>query len=1854
MNSLTRLSLIVFSIFFFIIYSCKEKKSTQQELADSMFSQFVSSYTSGVISCSAPILVEFSQDPLHPDQPGVDVPGDLISLSPKVKGRVQWLSKNTLAFLPDERMRSDAEYTVTVQLGKILDVPSQYDNMQFVVKTIKQSFTVNNLAVKAYDSQSFKMQYLSGIVYTADCGDEKQIESIVEVSKDGETQELNWEHAADGKAHVFRVDSLERKKNTQKLLVKWNGSSIGDDKKGQEEVELSAIDVFKVVDVRVVQQPEQYLLVRFSDPLSPDQNMQGLVTIDKIDGLRYQLENNELKVYVPSRLAGEHVVYISEGIRNALNFKLKQSTTMQVRFEDLAPAVRLVGKGTIVPSSGELIFPFEAVNLRAVDLRIIKIFTNNIHQFFQQNGYKDNSEIKQVGRLILQQKIDLNVASFSELKNWNTYRVDLAKLIQLEPGAIYRVQLRFNKDYSLYGMEQLPEFMQVSPADQLKMEQKIQEEMDEWDQPGWYSDYYYPEDYEWQERDNPAHVSYYNSGRFVARNLFVTNLAIIAKGGSGQSMIFAASNLKTTQPESGVSLKIYNFQKQLMETVITDADGLAKVRLKNKPFLLVAEKDGQFAYLRLDDGSSLSLSNFDVSGNVVQKGIKGYVYGERGVWRPGDKIYLTFILEDKQDKLPDQHPVIFELINPKGQTVSRQVKTAGVDGFYSFISETDAEAPTGNWTALLKVGGQTFSKRIKVETVKPNRLKIDLKFDADPLSVRQDYAKGALKTAWLHGGIAKNLKAQIAVSFSKTKTTFKGFFNYNFDDPAKELYSEEQEIFTGKVDELGGADVHFKLPKITSASGMLNAHFSTRVYEETGDFSIDVQSVSYAPYSSFVGIKLPESESNWYKTDTSYPLDIVTVDCKGNKIVRTGLEVKVYKVDWRWWWDSGEDNLARYVNNSYKKPVFQTTVNTINGGATVPVQIKYTNWEDNGRYLISVKDPESGHTTGLTAYFSKWGYWAAEGMQEAATMLSFKTDKEKYNVGDKVMVTIPSGKNGRALVSIENGSDVLDLFWVDAKEKNTVFGFDVKPEMAPNIFIHVSLIQPHAQTENDAPIRMYGVIPVFVEDPDTHLLPQIQMNSELEPEKEYEVKVSEKNGKKMTYTLAVVDEGLLDLTRFKTPDPWSSFYAREALGVRTWDFYDDVIGAYGARLERAFAVGGDENLADAKRKKANRFKPVVSFIGPFSLAKGKTNTHKLKMPNYIGAVRVMVVAGNDGAYGNAEKSVKVLKPLMLLATLPRVLGPGEELKLPVNVFAMKPEVKTVKVRIQTNDQLIPVGETLQQVQFAEVGDKMVGFNLKVAEKTGVGKVTIIAESGKFKASYEIEIEVRPSNPRVINMQETVIQPGKTWDVPVSAPGMEGTNSAWLELSGIPPIDLSRRLDYLIRYPHGCIEQITSGVFPQLLLHRLTTVSDGQKNEIEDNIRVVLNKFMHFQTADGGFSYWPGGHYASAWGTNYAGHFMLKAEEAGYSIPFGMKEKWLAYQKNTARNWQTSERVYERSELVQAYRLYTLALAQSPDLGAMNRLREEKNLDQLAKWRLAATYVLTGQPEVASKMIATLSKTIKPFRELSYTFGSDVRDKAMILETLALLKRQTEAFPLVTEISEELSSSNWMSTQTTAYSLLAISEFVGSGGAKDNQLKAKVLFNASEAQDISLATPLWQSKIDLKRNKTAQVRVENQTDKVMYARVMSEGIPLTGDTTSSQSNLFLDVSYTDMQGQRIDPAKLMQGTDFVAVVSVQNPGQRGVYKEMALTAIFPSGWEIINKRLNDVESPLKNDAFSYQDIRDDRVLTYFDLSPNEKKTFRILLTATYEGRFYLPSVQCEAMYDNSINSRKPGRWVKVVK
>jgi uncharacterized protein YfaS (alpha-2-macroglobulin family) len=319
---------------------------------------------------------------------------------------------------------------------------------------------------------------------------------------------------------------------------------------------------------------------------------------------------------------------------------------------------------------------------------------------------------------------------------------------------------------------------------------------------------------------------------------------------------------------------------------------------------------------------------------------------------------------------------------------------------------------------------------------------------------------------------------------------------------------------------------------------------------------------------------------------------------------------------------------------------------------------------------------------------------------------------------------------------------------------------------------------------------------------------------------------------------------------------------------------------------------------------------------------------------------------------------------------------------------------------------------------------------------------------------------------------------------------------------------------------------------------------------------------------------------------------------------------------------------------------------------MNRLREIGNLNSTGAWMLAAAYAKAGQVEAAKKLIGDLSLTISPYRELGYSYGSDLRDRALIVETLVLLNEKTKAFQLVKEISEALSTPGyWMSTQEVSFSLKAVASFVGMD--KRGPLKfAYTLKGKSVKANSDL--PIAQVQIPFDGLKKESVSVVNESGGNLYVRLIMEGTPARGQEDAEQSNLNLTVRYTDRNGRSIDPTTLEQGTQFIAEVSVTHPGIRSWYDNMALAQVFPSGWEISNLRLDDTQELISNSSFTYQDIRDDRVYTYFDLSPRETKKFKVLLTATYAGNYYLPAASCEAMYDRSIYSRLKGQVVDVVR
>ena len=329
--------------------------------------------------------------------------------------------------------------------------------------------------------------------------------------------------------------------------------------------------------------------------------------------------------------------------------------------------------------------------------------------------------------------------------------------------------------------------------------------------------------------------------------------------------------------------------------------------------------------------------------NKISKGLKGFIYGERGVWRPGDSLYLCFLLEDKLKLMPASHPVVFELQNPQGQVTARQVLASSENGFYKFITTTSPDAPTGNWMVRAKVGGTEFTQPVKIEMVKPNRLKINLDFGVDKLSAGSKNVSGNLKVNWLQGTPGKNLKAEFEVILTKGETKFDGYSNYTFDDPSRNFSSEALPVFEGYTDENGNATVNANLQITEAAPGMLNAVFRGKVFEEGGNFSIDRFSIPYYPYEAFIGIKLPPGDKarGMLLTDTTHQVDIATVDSNGNPLSRDNIEMSLYKIEWRWWWDNSGDNNANFMSGQYSQPIKTGKIQTVNGKGVWDFKVKY-------------------------------------------------------------------------------------------------------------------------------------------------------------------------------------------------------------------------------------------------------------------------------------------------------------------------------------------------------------------------------------------------------------------------------------------------------------------------------------------------------------------------------------------------------------------------------------------------------------------------------------------------------------------------------------------------------------------------------------------------------------------------------------------------------------------------------------------------------------------------------------------------------------------------------------------------
>lgn len=1827
------------SVLVLLLFSCSD--SSKSNLPDEGFAAYVVEFTHGVIPLNAGINISFTSDIKGFTENGAEAPGSLLRLKPSVGGKTYWIDQRSIRFIPDQLWPSDSKIQITVHLNQLMDVPQNYHQFQFEVQTLPLSFEVFNFSLESTDAQNNIYYTLKAKILSSDVIETDNLAAAFSVTNGNYNHHSSIRTTIEKNTYSLQLDSIMRKESPSELVLQWNGKSFGSNSVGEQRIQIPALGDFSILKVDLERHQEQVIKIWFSDPIEETQNLDGLISFDPPTAHRIVRTKNQLMVYPEEFLSGDYDVVISAGIRNNRMLALQQDFRFPINLNPVKPEVRFTGNSTILAGKGNSQVSFQARGLKAVDVQVIQLFHNNILQFLQWNQLDGNSDLKRVGRVIAREQIVLN-EKHVESNDWQTYAVDLDRIVQTDRASLYRVLITFKKAYSTFGCEGITAF---EPEDSGPNEDELRLWGD-----GYYYDpsYYYPENFQWNFRDDPCNDSYYYFERFVGKNILVSNLGLLAKQYNPEEKmyIFYVNDLTTSEPLSGVTIKLYDYQQQLLGSGVTDANGSVRLlAAEMSPFIAVAEHGKERAYLKLDEGSALPLSRFDVQGTKISQGIKGFLFTERGVYRPGDTVHVGFILKSFNKSLPPDYPVTMELYNVRQQLVSRQTINKTADGMGLFKIATTADAPTGLWQAQLIAGSNKFSRSIRVENIKPNRLKISFKPSHDYFISSDDKNFLKLNVKWLHGAVAKNMEVLMEQKLRLVKPDFKGFNQYSFTDVSRYEYEPESIKFEGKTDDQGNFTLKTALPAHREFRGKVRLQWIARVMEPGGDISASSYELDYYPFSHYLGIKTPNTDKIPYLlTDQVQEFEIVRLTVDGKPQGNIPVQLQVFRLDWSWWWSGNGSDRASYVSADNAQLVHEQKVNLVGGRGTFNWQLSYPEW---GNYLIKISDPNGGHAASSIVYMD-WpdSYSRANRVSGGgANIVSISTDKESYVTGENALISFPSPPEGRALISIENGSMQLKSWWVQLNATETTISFPIDDRYSPNVYLHVTMLQPFGKLGNDMPLRTYGVIPILVENPQTKLQPLIHLPKEAETSKSFDIVIKEKSGKGMEYIVALVDEGLLDITNHKTPDPHAVFYAKESLGIKTWDMYDFVLGAYGGKIEQLFSIGGDEGMPDRNKVKERRFDPVVKVIGPYHLKAGSTASHPVTIDNYIGSVRAMVVAVSGMAVGSSAQEMKIMQPLMVTGTLPRILRPGDVAFLPVTVFSGLKQAHEVLVEVLVEGEAEIIGSNKQTIQLNASSDFDLSFRLKANDKDGQIMVKILAKSGNYQANQTINLQVQNPNQRLFRSEKFILKAGEKSSKQIDMYGITESQESFLEISVLPSLNLRHRLSNMLSYPYGCTEQIVSQGFSQLFLQHLIHLSATEKESRLRSLNEVIRLVSARQHNSGSINYWPGSDYIHPWTEVYAGHFMILAQKENFGVSDLFVQQWVREQRRLALSWNAiAEGKVLKNELLQVYRLYVLALAGEAQLNVMNRLREDPRLSKDASLLLAASYMLAGQPQAAQKLAFGQDYSVATSTEWGGTFGSDLRQQAIKLHCMHLLGDETEAFLLAQNIAEKLSSNESFNTQETAWALFAWQQF-----AKDKQWdkKASVVIDQGQPKEFSLETTLMEVPLEIKNPK---FELTNSGEQAVFVQFVRSAIPHIKEKFAYADGISLDIHFKDRTGKEIDPVNLKQGTSFSMEVKVKNTSSEK-FDFMALSQFIPAGWEIVNNRVFSAEN--KGSEKAYMDFKDDRVDHFFEILPGQTKSFSIDLIAAYQGSYFMPGIRCTAMYHKGAGAATNGSMIHVI-
>ncbi len=1737
-----------------------------------------------------------------------------ISFDPPVEGRFKWIEPNKLLFSPTRSFAPSTKYSATLtesllaftegmQLGeeRSLQFHTHFLRLE-AARTrwmIRQGSAVPGLELSVFFNQPVLPQDLAG---------------QLELELDGASQRFSVLGQEPGSSLRCELPELKAEDVEGKMLtirVRAGLPVVGSAWQTEEAQELSTAipmrDFFAITHAEPIVEGGETIVRVFTNQEVASEDIKSLVKIRPKISFRVTKFGSGFEIAAPFAIGTGYSIRVKPELSGIFGTSLAKQYIQNITFGEVAPSLAFTNsKSLYLTTKGARNVGLQIFNVPKVTVRVAKIYENNIMEYLR-NGQENNYYYDEVNS---QSHWVQGYAEKSQYGNLVFKQEYETRLLQRKGG-----QTLLNLDFD----DRIPfEGIYVLSVEST--------------------------DKKWVR---------------ASRLLVISDLGIICKSTPNDVLVFVNS-IKTTDAVAGAKVQFISSNNQVLHTGKTDSRGIASFNdIKSKwPDFSIAmvsvEKGSDYNYL-IYRQTRVQTSRFDVGGRSESPaGYQAFVYGDRNIYRPGEKIVMNTILRDREWQPVADIPIKVRLLLPNGKEYSKIKLQTNRQGAAESSFKLPAGIVTGTYTAEVYTANDILlrSRSISVEEFMPDRIKVDLALSSSSIILPStiEVTAGALN---LFGPPAADRNYEMEFTMQRRAFRARDYPRYNFHISSKNDVSFNKILRTGKTDSEG----KFRESIAVSSNpygnmGVLDGRVYATVFDETGRPVHRVQQLTIYTQKLLYGIR---DMDRYVSTRQPLKLHFIAVDTAGKAVKGAKANVQVVKI----FWESvlqRSGGRFRYVSERREQVVLNKKLQLDDKGGS----IEYLPTR-SGRYEVRIFGEDPGSYVSRRFYAYGWGDTDNYSFEvDTEGQVTIELDKEQYEVGDKARVLFKTPFAGKLLVTVERDR-VFENFVLQTDKKSASLTLALDERYRPNVYIAATLIKEHIESEIPLTVA-HGYQPLLVNKASSRLALEIDAPSKVRSKSTQEIIVRSRPESDIEVTIAVVDEGILQLKDFKTPDPHKYFYAKRALEVKSFDVYPFLFPEL--QLQQS-SVGGDGyDLAKRVNPLSNKRVKLVSFwSGILKTDRKGEAEYSIDIPQFSGDLRIMAVAYKNDDFGSAQHNMKVADPIVVSTALPRFLSPGDTVLVPVTLSNTTAKEARAAVGLRVTGPLRVFSEDLQQVSIAANRESRVEFTAYALAKVGQGSCTVNVEAFGESFSEQIDLTIRPATSLIKQTDVGMLKDGESAALDVAAVALDVPLDARLVVSRSPLARFTKDLSYLLGYPHGCVEQTVSKAFPQIYFNELSQAinqNGTQESNPHFNVQEAIRKLSTMQLYNGALSYWPGGESASWWGSAYAAHFMLEARKAGFEVNERIFTRLLAYLKNRLKERQTRKHFYRVDDRSYEWRwvphreifyaLYILALHGEPDMVTMNFYKAKTDSLTLdSRYMLAASFALAGDRDsyrqtLPHNFAGEQSKTM-----FGGSFASQVRDEAIALNVLIEVDPDNpQIASIARNIGTYLQARRYLNTQERSFAILALGKMAAQN--MDASISASISIDGKKRPDFS-GRPVTFGKEILGTNVTIEAKGEGR----LYYFWEVQGYNNEARFPEEDNYLRVRKQFYSRDGRRLQSSDFRQNDLIVVQLSIQGTSGTDV-DNVVITDLLPAGLEIENPRISSLPGMDWIDdksAPDYFDIRDDRINLFTDVRGNNIKHFYYMVRAVSPGTFVMGPVSADAMYNGEYHSYHGAGTVRVL-